>query len=93
VRVGPPAGEALDRLACHLAEVVVLLVSPGDPDQLEALRKRPLVGEVVQRGQQLAVRQVPGPAEDHQRGRVNRQPFEPLDERVVDELLHGRGTQ
>ena len=39
--------------------------------------------EVVERGEQLAVREVPGGAEDDQRRRVDRQPLETLDERIL----------
>ena len=59
------------------------LLAPRDADQLEALGQRALVGEVVERGQQLAVREVAGRAEDDQRRRRDRQPLEPLDERVL----------
>ena len=39
--------------------------------------------EVVDRRQELAVRQVPGRAEDHERRRMDRQALESLDERVL----------
>ena len=52
-------------------------------DQVEALRQRALVGEVVDGGQQLALREVAACAEDHQRRRVDGQALEPLDERVL----------
>ena len=54
-----------------------------DADQVEALGQRALVREVVDRRQQLALREVAGAAEDDERRRVDRQPLEPLDERVL----------
>ena len=83
VRVGPPAREPLDRLARDRPEVLVGLLAARDADQLEALGQRPLVREVVERRQQLAVREVAGAAEDHEDGRMDRQPLETLDERVL----------
>ncbi len=76
-----------DRGAALLAEVVVPLLAAGDADQLEALGQRALVGEVVERGQELAVRQVARRAEDDERGRRDRQALEALDERVLLLLL------
>ena len=84
--VRAPAREALDRLPRHLPEVVVLLLATGHADHLESLRQRPFVGEVVERRQQLAVREVTGRAEDHERGRADGEALEPLDQRVV--LFH-----
>ena len=45
-----------------------LLLAPRDADELEPLGQRALVREVVERGQQLAVREVAGRAEDDERG-------------------------
>ena len=75
----------------HLPEVVVLLLATGDTDQLEALGQGALVGEVVERRQQLAVREVTGGAEDDERGRADGQPLEPLDQRVILIDLGGDG--
>ncbi len=83
VLVGLAPREALDRRDHGVAEVLVLLIAPADADHLEALGQLALVGEVVERGQQLAVREVAGGAEDDQRRRMHRQPLESLDERVV----------
>ena len=85
--VGLAARELLDRLARLGLELLVGPLPPGHADQLEALRQRALVGEVVERGQQLAVRQVAGGAEDHQRGGRDRQPLEAFDQRVLERLL------
>ena len=52
-------------------------------DQVEALGQRALVREVVDRRQQLALGQVARAAEDDERRRVDGQPLEPLDERVL----------
>ena len=61
-----------------LAELLVGHVAARDADEVEALGQRALVGEVVERRQQLAVGQVARRAEDHQRRRVDRQALEPL---------------
>ena len=86
-----PTGETLDRLAGHVLEVLVLLAAARHPDQLEALRQRPLVGQVVERGEQFAVSQVAGRTEDDQRGRADRQALEPFDQRVFLLELGGHG--
>jgi hypothetical protein len=52
-------------------------------DQLEALGKRPVVGEVVERGQQFAAREVAGGAEDDERRGGDGQALEALGERVL----------
>ncbi len=91
VRIRPAAGEALDRLLDPLAELFVRLLAARDPDQLEALGKRALVGEVVERRQQLPMREIAGRAEDHERRRMHRQALEPLDERVFGLLPLDRG--
>ena len=78
-----PSRVLLDRLAGHLAVLVVRHLRTRDSDQIEALRERALVCEVVDRRQQLAVREVSRRSEDHERGRVDRQPLESLDERVL----------
>src|SRR4029079_11552218 len=52
--VGLAARELLDRLAREVAELLVGLVAARDADQVEALPQRALVGEVVDRRQQLA---------------------------------------
>src|SRR3954447_3926577 len=54
------ARESLDRVARDLPEILVRLLPPRHPDQLEALGQRPLVCKVVERRQQLAVRKVAG---------------------------------
>src|ERR671933_117330 len=51
-----PARELLDRLARHVAELVVGHLAARDAAQVEALGQRPVVGQVVDRRQQLAVR-------------------------------------
>ena len=81
------ARELLDRVAGHVAVVVVRDVRAGDADQVEALGQRALVGEVVERGQQLAPRQVARAAEDRHRRRADRQPLQPGAEGVVLLLL------
>ena len=78
---------AIDSLC--LAELVVGLLAPRDADQVEALGQRALVREVVERGQQLAVREVARGAEDDQRRRRDREPLEPLDERVLADSRSG----
>ncbi len=80
--VGRAARELEDRLARQLAEAVVADVRARDADQVEPLGQRPLVREVVDRRQQLALRQVARRPEDDQRRRVDRKPLEPLGEGV-----------
>ena len=81
----------LDGLLHLHPEVLVRLLRARDPDQVEPLGQRPLVGQVVERGQQLAVREVARGAEDRQRRRMDGQPFQPLDEGVLLLLGPGRG--
>jgi hypothetical protein len=83
LRVGLAARVLLDRLARHRAVVVVRDVRARHSDQVEALRQRPLMGQVVDRRQQLAVGEVPRAAEDDHRRRVDREPLQSLDERVL----------
>ncbi len=83
IGVGLAPGEALDRLPRHLTEVLVRVVRARHRDQLEALGQSALVRQVVERRQQLPVGKVARAAEDDQRGRVDRQPLEPLDQWVV----------
>ena len=73
-----------------VAELVVGLLAAGGADQVEALGQRALVGEVVERGQQLALGEVARRAEDDHRRRRDRQPLEALDERVLADLLARR---
>ena len=77
------AGELVDRVARHVAVVLVRDVGTRDRDEVEALGQRPLVGEVVDRRQQLALREIAGAAEYHQGRGMNRKPLEALDERVL----------
>ena len=75
MRVGLAPREPLDRLPGYLAEVLVRVLASSDAHQLEALGERPLVCEVVERRQQLAVREIPRRAEDHQRCGMNGKPL------------------
>ena len=59
--------------------------SPWVDDELESFRQRPVVGEVVDRGQELAVREIAGSTEDHKGRRVDRRPLESLDEWVLEQ--------
>ncbi len=61
------AGEFLRRLLHFLAEHVVGLVAPGEADDDHARRQVAVGGEVVEGGDELAVGEVAGRAEDHQR--------------------------
>jgi hypothetical protein len=65
----------LDRLARHRAVIVVRDVGARYGDQVEALRQRSLVGQVVDSRQQLAVGEVARAAEDDHRRRVDREPL------------------
>ena len=62
----------------------MLLIPASHSDHLEALGQLSLVGQVVERRQELAVGQIAGRAEDHQGGRMDRQALQALDERVLD---------
>ena len=68
----------------ELAELVAGLLAPRHADQLEALGERPLVGQVVERRQQLPVGEVAGGPEHHQDRRTNGKPLETLDERILN---------
>ena len=59
----------LDRLVDDLAEVLVGPVAPGEPDEREAGRQQPAVGEVVDRRHELLAGEVAGDAEEHQAAR------------------------
>ena len=59
------------------------MVAPRHADELKALRQRALVREVVERREELAVSEIAGRPEDHECGRVHRQPLESFDERVL----------
>ena len=54
-------------------------VSSRHPDEPEPLGRRALVREVVERGQQLAMGEVPRRAEDHQCRWMYRQALETLE--------------
>ena len=86
-------GVLLDRVVHHLGEVLVLPVPPGEPDQGEARRQQPAVGQVVDRGHQLLGRQVAGDAEDHQHARAG-DPRQPPVLRVAQRVgVDERSTQ
>ena len=93
VLVGPPAGVTAYRLDGKRAVLVVTQLAPGDADQKEALGQRAVVRQVVDRGQQLALRQVARPAEDHEARRRRGEPLQALGERVLggDGGRHGAG--
>jgi hypothetical protein len=90
LRVGLAARVGLDRLLHDLAELVVGLLAARGADQVEALGQRPLVREVVERGQQLALGEVARRAEDDHRRRRDRKALEALDEGVLTDLPVGR---
>jgi hypothetical protein len=73
----------LDRVARDPAVLIVRHVGSRDGDQVEALGERALVREVVDRGKELAVRQIPRGAEDHERGGMHREALEARDQRVL----------
>ncbi|MFZ0972396.1 MAG: hypothetical protein WAN22_09230 [Solirubrobacteraceae bacterium] len=72
IGVGVAPRESHDRFARHLAKVFVRVICSRDADEPEALGERTVVREVVKRRQQLAMGQVAGPAEHHQRGWAHR---------------------
>jgi hypothetical protein len=81
--VGLAPGELRHGLMGLLAELLVGQLRARDADELEALGQRPVRREVVERRQELAAGQVPRPAEDHERGRVDGQALEARGERVL----------
>jgi hypothetical protein len=81
--VGLAPRELLDRLLGHVAELLVGHLRARHANEVEALGQRALVREVVDRRQQLAVREVARGSEDDQRRGVDRQALEPLDEGVL----------
>ena len=64
------AGVLLHRVVHDLREVLVGPVAPGEPDQAEARRQQPAVGQVVDRRHHLLAGQVAGDAEEHQPARA-----------------------
>ena len=80
--VGRAARELADGARRELPELVVGEVRARAADEREVLGQRALVGEVVERGQELAAREVAGRAEDHERRGVDRQALEPGGEGV-----------
>ena len=77
VLVGRAPREAADRLLALLAVVLVRFVFARDADEVEALGQRALVREVVERGQQFALGEVAGGAEEHERRRRDGQALSP----------------
>ena len=63
---GAEARELVDRHAYLLPEGLVALLLPREADHREPFRQEVVVRQGVQRGKQLAPRQVPRGAEDHQ---------------------------
>ena len=92
VLVGPAPRERADRLLALGAIVLVRFFFARDPDQMKALGQRALVREVVQRGQQFALREIACGAEDHERGRRDRPALEPGDERVLGSVAVAAGA-
>ena len=66
------ARERPDRLRRGVAVLRARVLAAGDADQVELARQRALVGEVVDRGQQLTTRQIAGRPEDHEVRRRDR---------------------
>src|SRR5262249_30470206 len=58
------AREVVDRLVGFLAEIVVALGAPGHADHACLVREQAVAGQVIKRGEQLAMRQVACRAED-----------------------------
>jgi hypothetical protein len=83
------AAEGADRLTRDVAVLVVAHRAARDADQVEALRQRAFVREVVDRREQLASREVAGSAEDHEVRRAHGQALEPMGERVVELFVLG----
>ena len=82
------SGELLHRLLHVSAELILREGRVGDADHAEAGREITVEGQVVERGHQLACRQVAGGAEDHHRRRVGRAG---QDQAVPQDVLGERG--
>ena len=80
--------EQVDDALNLVAERLVGVRPAADGDDLELVRQQVRAPQLEQRGHDLAVREVAGRAEDHQRGRVDRQALEAFGEGV---RLLGRG--
>src|SRR5581483_2811835 len=91
--VGLAPREALDRFLALLAVVLVRLFFARDADEVEALGQRSVVGEVVERRQQFAPREIAGRAEDHQRGGRDRLALEARRQRVLGLRALGRPSR
>ena len=78
-----PPGEPLNRVEHRVPELLLLVRATADADHLKTLRQLPLVGQVVERREQLAMGQVAGGAKDHQGRRVDRQALQPGHEGIV----------
>ncbi len=78
-------GVLLDRVVHDLCEVLVVPVPAGEPDQREARRQQPAVGQVVDRRHQLLAGQVAGDPEDDDAGRTG-DPRQPLVPRIAQRV-------
>ena len=79
----------LGRLLRHHLEVAVAPVPPGETQGYEARRKQPAVGEIIDRRDELLLRQVARDAENYQRTRL-RDPGQPPIERIAQRVAGSR---
>ncbi len=86
-RIGLGAGELPHRVGDQVAHLLALH-REREPDQAEAVRKRSLVGEVVDRRQELAPGQVAADPEDHHRRRGDGGALEAGGERILVDRRH-----
>jgi hypothetical protein len=73
LRVERPAREALDPLARHAAEDVVVELAPSDAHHREVRRERAVQGQVVEGRQQLALGEVTAASEDDEAAGLRQQ--------------------
>ena len=87
------AAELAHRVLHLVAELVVRPLGAGCADDREVLRQELAHRECVQRGEDLAVRQVAGGAEDDQHARLRRPSMpKPLEQRVLSDRSLGHSS-
>ena len=71
LRIERPARKSTDSVLRELAIRIVIEARPSDSNNRHARGKQPVEIEVVERGQELAMRQIAGAAEDHERDGID----------------------
>src|SRR5215469_276904 len=76
-----------DRVICQPREVLVLPIPSGEPDQREARRQQPPIGEVIDGRKKFLSRQVAGNAEHDENARLG-DPGNPAIARIAQRVGH-----